>query len=136
AGAEVEADSRRGPIRVPIQRRTVGATNCQESAVRFEICPTTIVPFSRPRNRGMLACQHGDQTRAAELFPASSRLASARPVASPEYSGPVAHEEKNSRRRYRRHTCKTSDIAPRRARISFRAANGAGTISRETQRKR
>src|SRR5439155_5957543 len=81
----------------------------------------------------MLACQHGGKTTAAELLSASSRLRSARPVARPNIREAVVHEEENSRRRYRRHTRKTADVVARGARISFGAANGAGTIYRKTR---
>src|SRR5256885_8277135 len=81
----------------------------------------------------MLAYQHGGKTTAAELLSASSRLRSARPVARPNIREAVVHEKENSRHRYRRHTCKTADVAPRRARISFGASNGAGTIYRKTR---
>src|SRR5207248_6121559 len=110
AGAEVKADFGRGAIRVPIQWRPLRATNCQESAARFEIFPPNAVPFSRPQNRGMLARQHEDKTRAAELFPASSPLASPRPVAPPHSPAPAAPPATPPRPPPRRPTCKTSDI--------------------------
>src|SRR5438093_11904537 len=84
----------------------------------------------------MLACQHGGKTTAAELLSATSRLRSARPVARPNIREAVAHEEKDSRRRYRRHACKTADVASQRARISFRSTNGPRAIPQEIQRER
>src|SRR6266498_567094 len=84
----------------------------------------------------MLACQHGVKTTTAELFSASWPVHPARPVILPRcVRGAVAHEKENSGRRYRRHTCKTPDVVARAARISFRAADGAGTISRKIQRE-
>src|SRR4029077_6565724 len=93
----------------------------------------TAFPVSRTRNRGMLACNHGGKARAAELFSASSRFP-ARPVdCSRMLSGTVAYEEENSGRRCRRHARKTADVAPGRARISIRSADGAGTVRSEIQ---
>src|SRR5438034_7848062 len=78
----------------------------------------------------MLAWHHGCETGATELLSASSRTA--RPVALPRIcSGTVADKKKSSRRRYRRHTRKTPDVAARATRISFGAANGAGAVYRK-----
>src|SRR5436190_24353855 len=85
----------------------------------------------------MLACQHTGKTRTAKLLSASSRLRPAGPLASSRiHFGAVAHEEKNSGRRYRRHVRETAYVAARRARIRFGSANGAGRVRRQIQAER
>src|SRR3954468_3417971 len=85
----------------------------------------------------MLGWQYSGETTGKKHLSAPSRIPAARLTFSPGTEPwTLAHEQKHSGRRHRRHPCKAADVAAPSPRISFRITHQTAPAGRRNQEDR